>query len=216
MTSSVPLLLLATTVAAQTFDVASVKPGRKGWYPGFPMDNSNVYIPQGRFSASLPLWSYIEFAYKLGPNVEQRRDAVAKYPKALSVDDLFEIDARAEGKPGKDQLRLMLQSLLAERFKLAVHFERREVPVLSLTLATQGKTGPKLRPHSEGPLCPEVAPTPPMPAPPTGATVRAAFPANCDSPQIAFQSDGARLAGARDTTMPLIAGDDLPLGSGDR
>lgn len=212
MTSCGLLLLLAATVAAQlhdggpmSFDVASVKPSRKAWYPGFPMDNSNVYIPQGRFSASLDLWSYIAFAYKLGPSLEQRRDAVAKYPKGLSTDDLFEIDARAEGKRGKDQIRLMLQSLLAERFKLVVHFETREVPVLALTLARQGKTGPKLRPHEEGPPCPDVAATPPMPAPPAAAPVSGVFPANCDSPQVANQLSSVWLAGARNITTPLLA-----------
>ena len=212
MTSCGLLLLVAAAVAAQVhdggpmaFDVASVKSNPKAWYPGFPMDNTNVYIPQGRFSASLPLWSYIAFAYKLAPNVEQRRDAVAQYPKGLSTDEYFEIDARADGRPGKDQLRLMLQSLLAERFKLAVHFETREIPVLALTLAKPGRTGPKLHPHSEGPPCPDVVAMPPIPAPPTAATVRGVFPANCDSPQVANQLSSAWLAGARNTTMPLLA-----------
>ena len=41
----------------------------------------------------------------------------------------------------------MLQSLLADRFKLQVHWETREVPEYSLTIA---KGGPKLR-HSDRP-----------------------------------------------------------------
>ena len=57
-------------------------------------------------------------------------------------DGMFEIDARAEGNPTKDQMRLMMQSLLADRFKLAVHFEAREAPVFDLTLVKQGRTGP--------------------------------------------------------------------------
>jgi uncharacterized protein (TIGR03435 family) len=40
----------------------------------------------------------------------------------------------------------MMQSLLAERFKLAVHFDSQVVPVLALVLVKPGKTGPKLRP----------------------------------------------------------------------
>jgi uncharacterized protein (TIGR03435 family) len=47
-------------------------------------------------------------------------------------------------------MRLMMQSLLAERFKLAVHLETQVVPVLAMVLVKQGKTGPKLRLHSEG------------------------------------------------------------------
>ena len=99
----------------------------------------------------------------------------------------------------------MLRSLLAEGFKLVVHFETREVPALALTLAKPGKTGPKLHPHSEGPPCPDVVATPPRPGAPTAATARGVFLANRDSPQIGNQLSSAWLAGARDTTMPLLA-----------
>ena len=35
--------------------------------------------------------------------------------------DPFDIEARAAGNPTKDQMRLMMQSLLADRFRLRVH-----------------------------------------------------------------------------------------------
>ncbi len=54
--------------------------------------------------------------------------------------------SQCEGNPTKDQMGLMMQSLLAERFKLAVHFDSQVVPVLALVLVKPGKTGPKLRP----------------------------------------------------------------------
>ena len=57
---------------------------------------------------------------------------ISNLPKWVST-DRFEIQARIPGNPSKDQLRLMLQSLLADRFKLAIHFETRELPVLALT-----------------------------------------------------------------------------------
>jgi len=65
------------------------------------------------------------------------------------------ISTRAEGNPTKDQMRLMMQSLLAERFKSKVNFETREASVFALTLVKPGKVGPGLRPHSAGPPCPE-------------------------------------------------------------
>lgn len=43
-------------------------------------------------------------------------------------------------------MRLMVQSLLADRFQLKVHFESREVPVLELKVAKVGNIGPKLFP----------------------------------------------------------------------
>ena len=42
---------------------------------------------------------------------------------------------------------MMVQKLLADRFKLRLHFATKEVPVLALTLVKPGKLGPKLRPH---------------------------------------------------------------------
>jgi uncharacterized protein (TIGR03435 family) len=69
--------------------------------------------------------------------------------------DNYAIQAKAPiGHPTKDQMRLMIQSLLAERFKLRAHFENQQVSVLALTLIKQGKLGEHIRPHSEGPPCP--------------------------------------------------------------
>jgi hypothetical protein len=67
--------------------------------------------------------------------------------------DLYAINAVAEGNPTKDQMRLMLQSLLADRFKLAAHFEHQEARTLALVLDKPGKTGAKLYAHSNGPPC---------------------------------------------------------------
>jgi uncharacterized protein (TIGR03435 family) len=61
-------------------------------------------------------------------------------------DDLFRIEAKAEGNPSKDQMRLMVQSLLEERFKLRTHLELRKTPVYLLTIA---KGGPRLQPAKD-------------------------------------------------------------------
>jgi len=65
----------------------------------------------------------------------------------------YAIEARADGTPTKDQMRLMMRSLLAERFGFKAHFEERTLPAFALELVNPGKTGPKLRPHSEGVPC---------------------------------------------------------------
>jgi bla regulator protein blaR1 len=179
-----------------TFAVASLKPGRATKIPDFPLDSRNAKAPGGRLSATFPLSGYIMFAYKLEP--WQVTTALADVPKWVGK-DLYEIEARAEGNPTKDQMRLMMQSLLGERFKLAVHFDTREVPIFALTLVKRGRLEPKLRPHAEGPPCPD----PQMPsAPPQSADV---FPPNCDTQQIRLNPDGMFLTGSRNSTMELLA-----------
>jgi uncharacterized protein (TIGR03435 family) len=139
------------------FEVASVrliKTPRFQGGPAYPLNNSDAYVPGNRFHFTWQLWVFVQFAYKLGPNPEQQRIFQEQIPKGLWSEQ-FEIDARAPRNPSKDQMRLMVQSLLAERFKLAVHFEGREIQVLAATLVKPGKTGPKLIPHSDGPPCPD-------------------------------------------------------------
>ena len=62
----------------------------------------------------------------------ERYDIVAKVP---------------DGAP-KEQIPAMLQNLLAERFKMAVHRETKEQPVYALVV---GKNGPKLKKAEGGP-----------------------------------------------------------------
>ncbi len=57
--------------------------------------------------------------------------------------DLYDIEGKpdAEGVPNDKQLKTMLQKLLAERFKLTVHHEKREMAVYVISVA---KGGPKM------------------------------------------------------------------------
>ena len=47
----------------------------------------------------------------------------------------------------------MMQALLADRFKLAVHYEIKQVPVFALVLDKPGKLGPKIQPHPSDASC---------------------------------------------------------------
>lgn len=91
----------------------------------------------------------------------------------------FDLDAVAPSNPNVNVKRLMLQSLLADRFKLALHPETRQGPVFDLVVARAGRLGPQLTPHSPTapcvdpslpPLAPAGAtfPPPPPPPPPCG------------------------------------------------
>ena len=55
----------------------------------------------------------------------------------------YDIAAKAERPATRDEMLAMLRRLLAERFRLTVRHERREVPVYALTVA---KGGPTLKP----------------------------------------------------------------------
>jgi bla regulator protein BlaR1 len=178
-----------------SFEVASIKPGNPETFtpPNFALDYLDTFggaKPHGRFVAEFPLETYIAFAYKLLPRSQEQKDAMlANVPKWVSTDK-YAINAEAEGDPTKDQMRLMMQSLLADRFKLAVHFERQEVPVLALVLDKPGKTGAKLYSHSNGPAC-DVPST--------------VFPIVCDQLLAIGRPNSAVMMGSRNMTMAQIA-----------
>jgi uncharacterized protein (TIGR03435 family) len=161
----------APVTSAQTgtdlpkFEVASVKPNNSGDPPtsNFPLGPGDVYVRNGGFfsATGFPLITYIAFAYRIIGNQSQY---LAPQLPDWAKTERFDIQARAEGDPGKDQMRLMMRSLLADRFKLTMHYKNREVPVLAFVLAKSGKTGPALRLHTEGTPCPTEQPTASTPA----------------------------------------------------
>jgi len=138
-----------------SFDVASVKrntSGNNSVNRNFPW-TTTTDVPQtgGLFIATnVTLYGYISFAYK--PNLVQQTTLAGMLPKWAQT-ERFDIEGRANGNPTGDQYRLMVQSLLADRFKLAIRFETRDVPVFALVFAKPGKFGPHLRLHVDSPPC---------------------------------------------------------------
>jgi bla regulator protein blaR1 len=188
-----------------SFEVASIRPSKPGTFAGsnFGLNTSESYEaadPQGRLIADAPLAVYIEFAYKIKLTDEQGYSMLARLPNWASTDN-FEINAMAEGNPTKDQMRLMMQSLLADRFKLAIHFESQHIPALALILDHPGKTGPKLRPHSEGPPC-EV-PAVLKEIDPSSKTF--VYPPICNLVAASPKGNHGMLMGTRNATMKQIA-----------
>jgi uncharacterized protein (TIGR03435 family) len=191
------------------FEVASVKrnttaPARAR-ISSFPLGPGDIYIPNGgHFHAmNYPLVAYIEFAYKMADSEELL--LLPQLPK-WATNDRFDIDATAQGNPTKDQVRLMMQSLLADRFKLAVHYETRQLPVYVLLMDTPGKLGPLLQQHAEESTC-STTPWVPSP-PPTGPpqTLDTRFPGPCGGILGMAPSVRGRVrSGARNVTMELIA-----------
>jgi len=212
MKSKLALLILGMVVqspAAQdwqaaaggkmAFEVASVKRGALV-PPSFPLDVGDAFTPTGgRFVANFPLLQFIMFAYKFSPAPDQRDRWTGEIPEwASSSAERWTIEAKAPlNNPTKDQFRLMMQTLLAERFKVAVHFETREGPMLALTLVRSGQLGPKLRPHADGPGCDAAAPS---------ANVAQVFPDRCGGYSRRRAPNGVQMqTGSRDVSMGYFA-----------
>lgn len=175
--------------------------------PSFALSSDDSFVDTGGlFHADFPLVVYIQFAYKLWPSREQTEAMLATVPKWIST-DRYLIEARAEGHPTKDQYRLMLQSLLAERFGLKLHLETREMSVYAMELARPGKLGPRLHPHSEGPACDAALPAA------SNNEAPVVFPPICDAFMMRPLPNHDMLMGSRDTTMDLVASSLTSLGA---
>src|SRR5207249_410485 len=118
----------------------------------FPLGPGEVYATTGgRFCATnTSVTTYIAFAYKLSN--QQRQSLVSAVPGWVN-NDRFDIDAKGPANATKDQTRLMMQALLADRFKLAIRREKRESQAFALVFVKSGRFGPQLRPHSDDGTC---------------------------------------------------------------
>jgi uncharacterized protein (TIGR03435 family) len=128
----------------KSFEVASIKASA-------PLDPQKVMSGQQRVGMKMDAgrvdienWSILELlnaAYKVSPT----RLTGPGWPGAFNPLTASRFDIHATFPPGatKDDVPEMLQSLLAERWKLALHHEQKEQQVLALIV---GKDGPKLQP----------------------------------------------------------------------
>lgn len=129
----------AVTIAtvAQTFEVASIKlnTARRGPLTSFETavyDLPMAVMPGGRFRlTAVPTRRLIQLAYGV------REFQISGEPSWVN-DERYDVDAKAEGTTSSDQIRVMLQALLADRFKLAVRRETRTGRVYDLVPARGG------------------------------------------------------------------------------
>lgn len=119
---------------APAFEVASVKQDKAGGDR-----NSMATGPAGINYSNVTLKACLRAAYGL-------KDYQILGPAWLNSDK-YDIVAKAAGSTPDDQLYLMLQKLLADRFKLKIHRESKELPVYALVVV--GKNGPKFH-EAEG------------------------------------------------------------------
>jgi uncharacterized protein (TIGR03435 family) len=122
----------ALGLAQPAFEVASIKPNHSG--DRFPSLGPTT---GGKFTVSnaTVMW-LLHTAYKLDDF------RIVGLPPWTNT-ERFDITAKAaDGNATADQLRQMIQALLADRFQMTVHRENREQQLFALTVA---KSGPKLQ-----------------------------------------------------------------------
>ena len=198
------------------FDVASVKQNKTNNQPNsnVPLGIGDIYTPTGGyFSATgFPFITYIVFAYKITNS--QVQFLLPQLP-GWATTDRFDIQARAPGNPTKDQLRTMMQAVLADRFKLTIHHETREVPIFALVLSRPGSLGPQLQQHPDSSSCnsePSVN-SDSAPPPKTVSALRVPCGGMTFLPPAA---PGRVRIGARSLTMAFISGSNNLMGNLDR
>ena len=169
MMSRMPLLIVAVIVALMTsaiaqttapsaateFEVASIKPNNIDTLP--PLNAVSLtmlrlaatYAQNGRYTkqgiGATTLSILIQAAYNV------RDFQILGAPEWVGS-DRYDVDARAPEDTTFEQMRPMLQSLLADRFKLILGRETRQLPVYELVPARNGLT---ITPMKEGSCIPK-------------------------------------------------------------
>jgi uncharacterized protein (TIGR03435 family) len=117
--------------ASPGFEVATIKPSE----PGRP---GKVFTVRGQdiVTINTTLSDLITMAYDLHPK------QVTGGPAWLESDKYdLTVKPDAPGQPSVAQLKLIIQKLVADRFQLKFHYEKKELAVYAITV---GKTGSKL------------------------------------------------------------------------
>ena len=181
------------------FEVASVRENRTGAtpYSNFPLNQGPQFGAKGGLLMAKDqlLLAYIVFAFKPDMfQIQQFRDQLPAWTRTR-----YDIEARAEGNPTKDEMRLMMQSLLEDRFHLAFHHETREEPTYAMVLTKPGTLGPRIKPHpSDDPECAKESIPKPLPG--------AFNPLACGaSASVAPKSPGDFAVAGYNVTMNTIA-----------
>lgn len=131
--------LFAQSDLHPAFEVASIERGASAVGPMDPVSVS--YKPGGRMLAvNAPLRLLIQFAYGVhdSPHSQPLRAAQVMGGPAWIDSEGYNIEAKPEGNTDQKRAWLMLQALLADRFRLTLHRETRELPVYDLTARSSG------------------------------------------------------------------------------
>jgi len=190
----------------KSFDVASVRQStdQEPSSSLFPLGAGDAYrATGGRFRATnVSLLTYIAFAYKLTSS--EQNQVELQGPEWVWQG--WDIEAKSDGTNiTKDDMREMMRSLLAERFRLKVHTESRSGRILALELQHPGRTGPQLKEHDVAAPC-SAADSTGGGSIPGRAEDGGALPVSCGgvAEHLRASKPGYRRAGGRNISMALL------------
>jgi uncharacterized protein (TIGR03435 family) len=137
------------------FDVASVKPAPPPEGPGRGM---RVMANGGPGTKDPGLYTCLNFSLTdLLTNAYNVKRYQLNGPSWMES-ERFNVTAKVPEGATKEQFRVMLQNLLAERFKITVHHETKEMPMYELVVM---KGGPKFKESVDDPAAPDPSAGPP-------------------------------------------------------
>lgn len=117
------------------FEVASVKPDARAKMGGEGSRREMVRLEPGRLTMlNVTLRRAMQSAFKV--------NSYQVTGPAWTEEERYDISAKAADAVPEEELRLMLQRLLEERFHLEFHRQKKELPAFVLTVA---KGGPKFK-----------------------------------------------------------------------
>ena len=126
---------------APSFEVASVKPSGHAVGPDY--NNQLTWSPNGLSARNATLKRLIAEAWRLQLNQ-------VSCPAWLARNE-YDLEAKTGAAATREQMTLMLQTLLAQRFKLVEHNETKDMRVYELVI---GKSGPKIHAIKDGEAAP--------------------------------------------------------------
>jgi len=129
---------------APVFEVVSIKPSAPGGRGGIirPMPGNQTYMAN-----NMPLQAMMTVAYSVSNRqISGGPDWVATEP--------FDMTAKADRRCATEELHVLLQKLLEERFQLKLRHEQREMPVWDLVVDKGGSKMPQHDPNDidRGPM----------------------------------------------------------------
>lgn len=123
VTSAGPII-----AAAQEFAVASIRPSAQS--VKFENDGETKVQPDVLRMRDVTIETCIKWAYRV------QRSQVSG--PGLLTSERYDITAKSDGPASDEQMRLMMRSLLKERFGLAFHTERKELHSFALVVTRSG------------------------------------------------------------------------------